>query len=235
MQGIERWKLADELNIYQIAPLFVGYDPSELDDFETRWPDEVRRETLPFLSAIKNAARSGKFTFRQVDNYNGNDIDWRESTIDIETFTMWLRGRNFTDGFFIPTVVEEVSSIFNPMGAHYAPKLAAAVRAWTEVTGDPALLSGKSPKKALEIWLRKHANEYGLTGKDGNPNNLGIEEICKVANWKPGGGVSPTPSSGNPPTLLPRMGRQVPTKGSHPNFGRVVAKKPEPIDDDIPF
>jgi hypothetical protein len=74
-------------------------------------------------------------------------------------------------------------------------KLAAAVRAWNEVTADPESLNGKTPKKALEVWLRKHANEYGLTNDDGNPNKLGIQEICKVANWKPAGGASPTPGA----------------------------------------
>ena len=64
------------------------------------------------------------------------------------------------------------------------------MRAWNEVTADPTALNGKTPKRALEVWLRKHANEYGLTGKDGNPNELGIEEVCKVANWKLGGGKS---------------------------------------------
>ena len=31
--------------------------------------------------------------------------------------------------------------------------------------------------------------------RDGAPNKGGIEEICKVANWKPEGGATPTPTS----------------------------------------
>ena len=42
-------------------------------------------------------------------------------------------------------------------------------------------LNGKTPKKALGIWLRKHANEYGLTGKDGNPNELPSNRDAAVA------------------------------------------------------
>jgi hypothetical protein len=106
------------------------------------------------------------------------------------------------------------------------------VRAWNEVTSSPEALNGKTPKKALEIWLRKHANEYGLTGKDGNPNELGIEEICKVANWRPTGGASPTPVSlTHPPEDKPSWGRKF--RPNPPT--RQTRSKPNPIDDDIPF
>jgi len=98
---------------------------------------------------------------------------------------------------------------------------------------------GKTPKKALEIWLRKHANEYGLTGRDGSPNELGIEEVSKVANWKPTGGASPTP------TVVPgpREGKAAWSRKVRPNppTRRALpptppAKQlPGPIDDDIPF
>ena len=121
----------------------------------------------------------------------------------------------------------------------YAPKLAAAVRAWNEVTSNPEALNGKTPKKALEIWLRKHANEYGLTAKDGNPNELGIEEICKVANWKPAGGASPTPA----PLSQSPEGETVWSRKVRPKLPtrRALAPTPTarqlggPIDDDIPF
>jgi hypothetical protein len=232
MQGLDRWKLADELNVYQIALLVAGYDPSDLAEHEFSWPAEVKQEVAPFLSAIKNAAKSGKFTFKEVSDINGTD--WEESTIEIETFIAWMRQRNFADGFFIPNAAE-VSGIQNPNGPFYAVKLAAAVRAWTEVTSDPAMLNGKSPKKALEVWLRKHANEYGLTGKDGNPNNLGIEEICKVANWKPAGGASPTPSTASRPSPVVRMGRKVPAKAAHPEGTKPGSDKALLRDDDLPF
>ncbi|MND07504.1 hypothetical protein D3C83_295210 [compost metagenome] len=54
--------------------------------------------------------------------------------------------------------------------------------------------NGKSPKQALEKWLREHALEFGLTTEDGSPNGTGIEEAAKVANWQPGGGAPKTPS-----------------------------------------
>ena len=77
----------------------------------------------------------------------------------------------------------------DPKNPRYAPKLAAAVRAWQAVT-DPGKVS---PKKALTKWLREHAAEFGLSDDEGKPNETGIEEVAKVANWQPGGGAPKTP------------------------------------------
>lgn len=236
MDRIDRWKLADELNVFQIALLIAGYDPSEFEtDYYDAWPAEVKLEMSPYLNAVKNAARSDKFVFKKQSNYNEDDIDWYNSLVEIESFTSWLRSRNFVDGFFIGLSEDEVG-ISNISGEFYAAKLAAAVRAWTEITADPKALIGKTPKKALEIWLRKHANEYGLTNKDGNPNELGIEEICKVANWKPSGGASPTPISAEQPSPpSPPMGRIVRSRPPTQRTKAPINRRDQIIDDDIPF
>jgi hypothetical protein len=91
----------------------------------------------------------------------------------------------------------------------------------------------------LEIWLRKHADEYGLTGKDGNPNQLGIEEICKVANWKPSGGATPTPVavhdlSAKQSTSAGKARLKPPTRQATPPTP-LAQEASGPIDDDIPF
>ena len=103
---IERWKLADELTVYQIALLIAGYDPAEFErDQLGVWPEKVRQDISPFLNAVKNAARSGKLVFTCVKyegSYSSDDTDWDESTINIENLCEWLRLRNFQDGFFIP-------------------------------------------------------------------------------------------------------------------------------------
>jgi hypothetical protein len=199
MDRINRWKLADELNVYQIVLLIAGYDPSEFEaDYYGNWPKEVKKEISPYLNAIKSKRFDFKESLREC--FNGEEIDWDDSLIDIESFTQWLRSRNFNDGFFT-CKAGDFDRLSEALSEFYAPKLAAAARAWNEVTSDLAALNGKTPKKALEIWLRKHANEYGLTSKDGNPNELGIEEICKVANWKPSGGASPTPTPSAKPSL----------------------------------
>jgi hypothetical protein len=196
-----------------------------------------------FLTAVKNAARTEKIKFRPVyiEGYNGpSDLDWTSSTVDVYSLCDWLKARNYVDGFFVGDL-DEIDKIADQHGEYYAPKLAAAVRAWKEVTADPTALNGKTPKKALEIWLRKHANEYGLTSKDGNPNELGIEEICKVANWKLGGGASPTPRPVTDETIsMTAVGW---SRKARPNPPTPKSKSPTPrvnstlapIDDDIPF
>lgn len=238
MDRIERWKLADELNVYQISLLIAGYDPSEFEeDAHERWPHEVRIEISPYLNAIKNAARSQRFTFKEVQyqSYDEPDINWNLSLVNIDNFCEWLRSRNFADGYFLAK--KESDRLLDKSGEFYAPKLAAAVRGWREVTASPEAVNGKTPKKALEVWLRKHANEYGLTDKDGNPNKLGIEEICKVANWKPSGGASPTPTAAAPPAVkFPVEGSKVrprPTTPSKPKSP--PARLSVQLDDDIPF
>jgi|SRR5271166_29326 len=104
MDRIDRWKLADELTVYQIALLFAGYDPVDFEeDGANQWPKEVNRDISPFLNAIKNAARSEKLKFTPVryENNYGDDIDWNYSTVDIESLREWPRRRNFNDGLFV--------------------------------------------------------------------------------------------------------------------------------------
>jgi hypothetical protein len=241
MDTIERWKLADELTVYQIALLIAGYDPAEfVRDYHDQWPEHIRQDISPYLSAVKNAARSGRLSLTAVkyeNTYASDDTDWAESTVNIDSLCDWLKARNFHDGFFVSTA-GQVEKIADQSNEFHAPKLAAAVRAWTEVTADPEACNGKSPKKALEIWLRKNANEYGLTSKDGSPNELGIEEICKVANWKLAGGASPTPVP-----ALSRFASPMSDKGNTGWVRKVRRNSPTPqpklasmeIDDDIPF
>ena len=231
MDRISRWKLADELNVFQIALLLADYDPSEFEiDAYDRWPPEVRADISGALHSLKNAALSGKISYKEEFNYHhdGQELDWYNSMLDVESLRVWLRLKNFKDGFFLERPTES-HGLADRSSQYYAPKLAAAVRAWNEVTSDLQALNGKSPKKALEIWLRKHANEFGLTGPDGNPNKLGIEEICKVANWKLTGGASPTPTPLAKPTQVKELvGRKVrpepPTRSPVSN-----------LNDEIPF
>ncbi len=70
--------------------------------------------------------------------------------------------------------------------AEYAPKLAAAIAAWEAVALE-ALPRNMTPKQAIIAWLEKNAFKYGLQKEDGSPNKQGIEEVAKVANWKPQG------------------------------------------------
>lgn len=75
----------------------------------------------------------------------------------------------------------------DPSHERYAPKLAATVAAWTAV--GETLSAKQSPKRQLLKWLRENAAQFGLSDDEGKPNERGIEEIAKVANWAPGGGA----------------------------------------------
>jgi hypothetical protein len=113
--------------------------------------------------------------------------DWELSTISRQELVRWLESRGVRSGFFFPNATD-APEYLDPRNPRYAPKLAAAVRAWQAVT-DP---KGKAPKQALAKWLRERAPDFALTDDDGKLNETGIEEVAKVANWQPSGGAPRT-------------------------------------------
>ncbi|WP_461516619.1 hypothetical protein [Porticoccus sp.] len=241
MEGLDFWRLCEELNIVQAAMLVVGEDPTCAEyvegwDVDTR-PKGYEAAKTAICGGLKNFIQHEK-EYRQLedemdhlrvqyknspdllsenDNYlvglyrrsiagnlvpkpdldfNGNLIGWLEGTIDlysstinVESLRRWLALKGFTTGFFFPEPVTTLDFL-DPLNARYAPKLAAAVKAWQEVT-DPGR---KSPKQALDKWLREHAAEYGLTNDEGKPIETAIEECSKVANWNQMGGAPKTPT-----------------------------------------
>ena len=108
-----------------------------------------------------------------------------KTTIEREDLVAWLRSRGHTTGFFFPDAVSNAPDYLNPKSPMYAPKLAAAVDAWTAVQAKPEM-KGKTPKHWLLEWLRENAATYGLT-------KTGIKEVATVANWEPSGGAPKTP------------------------------------------
>jgi hypothetical protein len=89
-----------------------------------------------------------------------------------------------------PKQEDDAHGYLDPSHPRYAPKLAAAVRAWQSVTD-----AGKTtPKQALIKWLTKNAAELDIQ-KDGKPIKAAIEECSAVANWEPVGGSPKTPSA----------------------------------------
>lgn len=114
--------------------------------------------------------------------------DWKLTTVSRDDLVAWLSGRGLRTGFFFQDATE-APDYLDPNHHRYAPKLAAAVRAWQAMTE----LNGKSPKQVLMKWLREHALEFGMTDDEGKVNETGIEEAAKVANWQLGGGAPKTP------------------------------------------
>ena len=119
--------------------------------------------------------------------------DWSLSAVARDDLVSWLRSRGVHDGFFFPTETNSPGYL-NPKHPRYAPKLAATVNAWLALDDDLAI-QGKSPKQALSKWLREHAADFRLSDDDGKPNETGIEECAKVANWQDKGGAPKTPAS----------------------------------------
>jgi hypothetical protein len=120
--------------------------------------------------------------------------DWELTTISVEDLRRWLASRGLSKGFFFPEEKENQPGYLDEKHPCYAPKLAAAIRAWESVTSNQEQLRGKTPKAALMKWLNQNAASYQLTKDDGTPNSQGVEEAAKVANWKREGGASKTPS-----------------------------------------
>jgi hypothetical protein len=148
------------------------------------------------LKSLLNRAISG--TLMEQEDYDTDciyrgyikgSVDPYRSMVNVESLKQWLRLKGFTTGFFLPEVIATMDFL-DPLNPRYAPKLAASVKAWQAVTD----AGKKSPKQALDKWLREHAVEFGLTNEDGNPVANAIEECSKVANWNTKGGATKTPT-----------------------------------------
>lgn len=233
MESLDYWRLCDELTIIQAALLTVGEDPSVDQEYVERWAPERRPKGYSaVMAALTHAIYSGRLPAQvQIDNEkhrtlelfttvgaelaDGNvvtiedlrvhrPLDIALSTIAVDDLKKWLRARGIKTGFFFPEVVMDGPDYLDGSHPNYAPKLAAAVEAWQTVTSTPDLLRNKTPKQALEKWLREHGARYGLTDDEGKLNEQGMADVAKVANWNTKGGAPKTFSSSaskqNPPT-----------------------------------
>jgi hypothetical protein len=117
--------------------------------------------------------------------------DWALTTVRVEDLRKWLSERGFRTGFFFPDA-PNAPDYLDPNHPRYAPKLAAAVRAWMAVD---VVVAGKTAKQLLEKWLRENSAAYGLSDDDGKQNETGINQCAGVANWQPGGGAPKTPGT----------------------------------------
>jgi hypothetical protein len=203
MDGLDYWRLCDELTIVQAALLIAGEDPGQCAEYAEGWSPENRPDGYEAAkNAISTALRrndlEGELVPIYTQNPDGNSwekvdgsIDVAASRVSVDSLRKRLRLRGFNTGFFFPEGTD-APEYLDPSNARYAPKLAAAVQAW-QAMDDESLQSGKSPKQALTKWLREHASDFGLSDDEGKPNETGIEEVAKVANWRLTGGAPKTP------------------------------------------
>ncbi len=224
MESLDYWKFCEELTVVQAALLIVGVDPSTTS-WSTGGPiSSVRPQGYDaVLAALSNSIKAGRLSARlrsparesgyvryPQDNemvskdQRGVEIifrcepDWFLTTISVDDLKNWLQARGFTPEHFFPDRTGTVPEYLDPKAEHYAPKLAAAVSAWQAVTANPKATKGRSAKRAITNWLTSNASRFGLIKSDGSPNELGIEEIAKVANWDSKGGAPKTPTTNSP-------------------------------------
>lgn len=220
------WHLHDDLSIHHAVCLIAGYDPNDYEIASSQWNYESQPIDFPnynpVYSAVITAARLGKLKVCISDDNLSKEITHPKTTIKRDDLKEWLVSRGFKSGFLFEgdNINKDDPDYLNQNHPRYAPKLAACVKAWLEVTEPP---KGKRPKHALEKWFRENGASYGLTKEDGNPNEQGIEECTKVTNWDIRGGATKTPTSSN----LPPIYDNPPTPTESPST--LV------IDDDIPF
>ena len=203
MEELDYWRLNDQLTIIQAAILACGDDPSTMQGYvESQQAIDQPQGYVATKTAISNALRNGEIDGELVplvaqdfdENQRveiENSIDLEASWVKVGSLRSWLSSCGIRTGFFFAAEPGE-QDYLDPNHPRYAPKLAAAVEAWL-ATGDSSAIRGRSVKKSLIKWLRKNAAKFGLSDKDGKPNETGIEEIAKVANWQPIGGAPKTP------------------------------------------
>jgi hypothetical protein len=160
----------------------------------TEAPEGERDGIINVKVARKNEANSGGA--KGLHELSGGvryyaEPSWLLTTVRVDDLRAWLQSRGFSTGFFFESK-DQTSPYLDKRHARYAPKLAAAIHAWLAWEGEAA--RQKSPKQSLMTWLREHASEFDLLDADRRPNETGIEEVAKVANWKREGGAPKTPS-----------------------------------------
>lgn len=193
------------MTLSQASLLIIGLDPSLYDDIDRMADKPDGYEAV--YTALKNAvsAEAIKATLYYDDGFGGpSTVSWRNTIINVSSIKDWLRNKNFTNNFFFAKESGTTSEFSDKENHFYAPKLDAALTAWKAITSNPELIAGRTPKQAIEKWLRQNANQYGLTKDNGSPNESAIEDICKVANWNLVGGVAKTtPQIQGTPTPVP--------------------------------
>lgn len=236
MDKLDYWRLCTDFTVVQAALLVCGIAPEEMQwDVERSSENQCPPGYIAIRTAFRHAINAGKLkptkTVFQCDGAGEEStyIDIYNTTVSASDIDRFLKQAGVISEFF--DQFGEGVDLVSPHAATMPAKLNAAVKAWSAVSCDPARLRGKSPKQALELWLIENAADLGLLNRDGQLNRTGIEEICKVANWKPGGGATPTPtipaperSNGDISTKRPMIRLPPP----RPSFS-------EELDDEIPF
>lgn len=227
------WKACEEVTLFQAAMLSLGYDPQDISSQSLSRKKSQPQAYEATMAALKSAILSGKIQTNIIpyeDDFSheaiANSVNPDLTMVNLQSVGQYLQSRGIDNPICSQPNPSQLPDYLNSAHPCYAPKLAAAINAWLAVTTDPKALNKKSPKEAIEKWLRLNAHTYGLTLQDGSPNNTGIEEICKVANWRLKGGATKTLGTDMP--IVSNIQQQ-----THPPLKYLEDN--ETLDDDIPF
>lgn len=198
MSALAYWGLCQTFSIVQAAFLFCGRDPSNVDSQVERMRKYHPEGYVPVKTSLLNAVVSGRLKAQislvyYDEHGESRDVDIHRTQIAREDLDEFFDAGPVHGHFFGRRFNNAFGSSGGGSAGQMPLKLNAALKAWAAVSSDTLLVRGKTPKQALKAWLVEHADELGLRKRDGELNAAGIDEICKVANWKPEGGATPTP------------------------------------------
>ncbi len=202
MFGIDPlWHLTEAVSLQEAASLIAGYDPHKIamiiedSDVLGEYP-----RYYPAIRALREAVSSKTLEACKIEwvvgydergdyDYDTDILIAEETMVKVDDLKDWLSENNYKSSFFF---ISTTPDYLDQAHENYSPKLAAAINVWQAVTSESSLMRNTTAKQAMMKWLRRNADKYGLTKDDGNPNEQGIEEIAKIANWDSKGGAPKT-------------------------------------------
>lgn len=240
LSAMDYWKLMDTLTVFQAIMLMIGENPEKYSSanierqVESNRPENYTVIKTFLCHAIKNNKIQvmGNYILEEVQGFPiEGSVDIDKTIIIVESLIEFLLAKGINTGFFF-SGNKDSRPYMDINNIYYAPKLAAAIHAWSEITENWDDNKGRTPKQLLEKWLRENASAYGLTKDDGSPNEQGILEISKIANWKPEGGATKTPTG---KTTSGQVNSNPPTPRKIVNKPNVIEDSSVNLADYIPF
>ena len=163
MEGLDFWRLCDELTIVQAALLILDTDPTEVQNRIERKANEPKPDGYEAVkSALASACILEKVRSRKSFYDNTDYLNHSETTVEVDSLKEWLKQKGLLCKFFFPVYEKTGNEFLNSKNPNYAPKLAAAVNAWLTISENPQLTKGKTIKQSLIKWLRENSKEYGF-------------------------------------------------------------------------
>ena len=132
MQGIDFWRLADELSIVQAAMLVIGVNPSgnEYKIEQAASPSEGYEAIKHSITtSLQSGILEGKVIIETDTQYGEEYVNTHKSLVKVNALKEWLKEKGIhRHFFFFPE--EPAGEFLSEDHPRYSPKLAAAVSAW---------------------------------------------------------------------------------------------------------